>query len=82
MNNRKLREGVVSSDKMDRTVVVIESISYLHPVYKKRVKKNKKYVADNPNNEAKKGDVVQIEETRPLSKTKRWRVSQILKRGA
>jgi small subunit ribosomal protein S17 len=82
MSNRKIRQGVVVSDKMDQTVIVLEEQSFLHPVYKKRVKRRKKYVAHNPENEAKMGFVVKIEETRPISKTKRWRILEIIERGA
>ncbi len=77
-NNRKNREGLVISNKMDKTVVVQEERSVLHPVYKKRVKKFKKYYAHNEENNCNIGDKVSIIETRPLSKLKRWRVVEIL----
>jgi len=76
---RKTREGIVISDKMERTVVVKVERKVRDPLYKKIVKKSKKYMADNPNNEAKYGDFVEITETRPLSKNKCWRVSKIIK---
>lgn len=77
-NNRKIREGVVVSDKMDKTVVVAEVKMIMHPLYKKRVKNTKKYKAHDEKNICKTGDKVRIMETRPLSKEKRWRVVDIL----
>ncbi len=77
-NNRKIREGVVISDKMDKTVVVAEVRMIMHPLYKKRVKSTKKYKAHDEKNICKTGDKVRIMETRPLSKEKRWRVVDIL----
>ena len=77
-NERKVREGIVVSDKMDKTVVVLEETMRLHKIYKKRVKTSKKYKAHDENNECGIGDRVQIMETRPLSKDKRWRVVTIL----
>jgi small subunit ribosomal protein S17 len=79
-NNRKVRKGVVVSDKMDKTVVVKVETLKLHPKYHKYVKKGKKYVAHDEANECKSGDVVEIMETRPLSKTKRWRVVRVIER--
>lgn len=79
-NSRKVRKGVVVSDKMDKTVVVKVETLKLHPKYHKYVKKGKKYVAHDEVNECKSGDVVEIMETRPLSKTKRWRVVRIIER--
>jgi len=78
-NERKTREGVVVSDKMDKTVVVAEEIMALHPRYKKRVKFTNKYKAHDENNACKVGDKVLIMETRPLSKDKRWRIVEIIK---
>jgi len=75
---RKEKEGVVVSDKMDKTVVVSAESITTHPLYKKIIKKRKKFVADDPQNKAKKGNIVRIKETRPLSKTKRWQVVEIL----
>ncbi|BDU49532.1 30S ribosomal protein S17 [Haliovirga abyssi] len=77
-NDRKVREGVVVSDKMDKTVVVAEVRMIMHPLYKKRVKSTKKYKAHDEENICKTGDKVRIMETRPLSKDKRWRVVDIL----
>ena len=80
-NQRKERTGIVVSDKMDKTVTVLVERKVQHPLYKKVIKKSKKYMADNPNNEAREGDLVKIQETRPLSKNKCWRVSKILKKA-
>lgn len=77
-NERKIREGIVVSDKMDKTVVVAEETMKLHKLYKKRVKTTKKYKAHDELNQCKVGDKVRIMETRPLSKEKRWRVVEIL----
>ena len=80
-NDRKVREGIVVSDKMDKTVVVAEATMKLHKLYKKRVKSTKKYKAHDENNDCNVGDKVKIMETRPLSKDKRWRVVTILERA-
>lgn len=80
-NERKVREGVVVSDKMDKTVVVLEEKMVLHPLYKKRVKRSKKYKAHDENNACKVGDKVRIMETRPLSKDKNWRVVEIIEKA-
>lgn len=80
-NERKVREGVVVSDKMDKTVVVMEEKMILHPLYKKRVKKSRKYKAHDENNTCQTGDKVRIMETRPLAKTKNWRVVEIIEKA-
>ena len=80
-NERKVREGIVVSNKMDKTVVVLEETMRLHKIYKKRVKTSKKYKAHDEKNECGVGDRVQIMETRPLSKDKRWRVVTILEKA-
>ena len=80
-NERKVREGIVVSDKMDKTVVVLEETMRLHKIYKTRVKTSKKYKAHDEKNECGIGDRVQIMETRPLSKDKRWRVVTILEKA-
>ena len=80
-NERKVREGIVVSDKMDKTVVVLEETMRLHKIYKKRVKTSKRYKAHDENNECGVGDRVRIMETRPLSKDKRWRVVTILEKA-
>ncbi len=77
---RKIRTGVVVSDQNDKTVTVLVERQFAHPLYTKQVKKTKKYRAHDENNEYKTGDVVRITETRPLSKTKRWRVLELLER--
>ena len=77
--NRKIVQGVVTSDKMDKTISV--KISYLtqHPLYKKYIKRHTVYKAHDEQNTAKSGDLVEIQETRPLSKTKRWRLVRVVK---
>lgn len=78
---RKTRVGRVVSDKMDKTVVVAIVDNVRHPLYKKIVKRTIKFKAHDENNECKKGDKVQIIETRPLSKDKRWRVAKIVEKA-
>lgn len=78
---RKTRTGVVVSDKMNKTVVVMVERRYAHPLYGKQVTRSKKYHAHDENNEYHVGDVVRITETRPLSKLKRWRVSALVERA-
>ena len=80
-NLRKQRQGVVSSDKMDKTIVVATKFKEKHPIYGKFVSKTKKYHAHDENNDAHVGDTVLIMETRPLSKTKRWRLVQIVEKA-
>ncbi|HIE44407.1 MAG TPA: 30S ribosomal protein S17 [Candidatus Omnitrophica bacterium] len=75
---RKEKKGKVISDRMESTVVVEAQNLVFHPVYKKIIRKRKKFVAHNPENRAKEGDIVKIVESRPLSKTKRWKVVEIL----
>ncbi len=79
-HRRKSRVGVVTSDKSDKTVTVMVGRQFAHPLYGKQVKKTKKYHAHDEANECRQGDVVRIVETRPLSKTKRWRVAELLER--
>lgn len=78
---RKVRTGVVTSDKSDKTVTVRVERQLAHPLYGKQVRKIKKYQAHDEDNQYKEGDVVRITETRPLSKTKRWRVLELLERS-
>ena len=78
----KIRQGVVVSDKMDKTVVVRVERLVQHPVYKKYIRQRKKYKAHDPENRCKIGDVVAIVETRPLSREKRWLVRSIVKETA
>ena len=80
-NLRKERVGVVSSNKMDKTIVVAVKWKEKHPIYGKFVNKTKKYHAHDEKNECNIGDTVRLMETRPLSKTKRWRVVQIIERA-
>ncbi|MBX2846643.1 MAG: 30S ribosomal protein S17 [Saprospiraceae bacterium] len=80
-NLRKQRIGVVTSDKMDKTITVSVERKVKHPIYGKFVKKTKKYSAHDENNECNAGDTVRIMETRPLSKNKRWRLIEILERA-
>jgi small subunit ribosomal protein S17 len=75
---RKTKTGVVSSDKMDKTITVAVERKVKHPIYGKFVKKTTKFHAHDENNEARPGDVVKIMETRPLSKLKRWRLVEIV----
>lgn len=69
---KRILQGVVVSDKNDKTIVVLVERRLRHPVLKKTVRLSKKYHAHDEKNEAKNGDIVRIEETRPLSKQKRW----------
>jgi len=78
---RKTRVGVVVSDKMDKTVVVAVTRQFPHPLYKKIIKRTKRYKAHDEANTCGMGDVVRIAETRPLSKDKRWRVQTILEKA-
>jgi len=80
-NVRKERVGVVVSDAMDKTVVVSAERRITHPVYGKIMRRSKKYYAHDEKNEAKKGDKVVIAETRPMSKSKRWRLVEITARA-
>lgn len=80
-NDRKTRVGHVVSDKMDKTVVVAVETFVKHPLYKKRVKNTVKFKAHDENNDSHIGDTVEIMETRPLSKDKRWRVIEVLERA-
>ena len=75
---RKIREGIVVSNAMQKTIVVREDQHVLHPLYKKNIKKSKKYYVHDENSVAKLNDKVRIEETRPLSKTKRWRLVEVI----
>ena len=79
-NLRKERMGIVLSNKMDKTITVAVHFKEKHPIYGKFVKKTKKYTAHDENNECNIGDTVRIMETRPLSKTKRWRLVEIVER--
>ncbi|MCB0726440.1 MAG: 30S ribosomal protein S17 [Ignavibacteriae bacterium] len=77
---RKTRIGKVLSNKMDKTIIVSEEKKVIHPIYKKYYKKTTKFAAHDPNNTCDIGDKVKIMETRPLSKTKRWRLVEIVEK--
>lgn len=78
-NNRKSMEGVVVSDKMDKTRVVEVSRLVKHPFYEKVMKKSSKFAVHDEGNQSREGDLVEIMSTRPVSKTKRWRLVRIVK---
>ncbi|HAE88453.1 MAG: 30S ribosomal protein S17 [Clostridia bacterium] len=80
-NLRKSRVGIVVSDKMEKTIVVAVEVKYKHPLYKKTVRVTNKYKVHDEENAARIGDTVEITETRPLSKDKRWRLVEILARA-
>ncbi|MAY22401.1 MAG: 30S ribosomal protein S17 [Flavobacteriaceae bacterium] len=80
-NLRKERIGVVTSNKMEKSIVVSEVKKVKHPMYGKFVLKTKKYVAHDEKNDCNEGDTVKIMETRPLSKTKCWRLVEIIERA-
>ena len=80
-NLRKTRVGLVTSDKMDKTIVVSVTDNVKHPLYNKIVKRTYKLKAHDENNECNMGDTVKVMETRPLSKDKRWRVVEILEKA-
>ena len=80
-NLRKIKVGVVHSNKMDKTITVKVVRSMLHPKYGKFMKRSKKYFAHDEKNECNVGDLVRIMETRPLSKLKCWRLVEIIKKG-
>ena len=80
-NLRKTRVGIVTSDKMDKTIVVSIVDNVKHPLYKKIVKRTYKLKAHDENNDCKIGDRVRVMETRPLSKDKRWRLVEIVERA-
>jgi small subunit ribosomal protein S17 len=80
-NRRKVREGFVVSDKMDKTVVVVVEDRVKHPLYGKVLRRNSRLKAHDENNSCGVGDRVLLMETRPLSATKRWRVVEILERA-
>jgi len=78
---RKNRQGIVISDRMAKTIVVQIDEKVMHPVYKKYVRKRVKYKAHDETNDARRGDTVLIEECRPLSRDKRWRLKNIIERA-
>ena len=85
MSDRRIRKkmvGVVVSDKMDKTVVVVVNRLVQHPTYKKYIRQRAKFTAHDETNSVNVGDKVEIVQSRPLSRTKRWRVSKIVERQA
>jgi small subunit ribosomal protein S17 len=80
-NLKRTLTGMIVSDKMDKTVTVLIERKVKHPVLGKIIRVSKKYHAHNENNEFHQGDVVTIEETRPLSKTKTWRVAKLVEKA-
>jgi len=78
---RRTLQGVVVGDKADKTITVLVERRVMHPVYKKFIKRSKRYHAHDEANEANLGDTVRIVETRPLSKSKRWRVEEVVERA-
>ena len=81
VNPRKVREGIVVSDKMNSTLVVAVNERVSHPRYGKTVQRTKKLYVHDEKNEAKVGDKVRVQETRPLSKLKRWRLTEVVERA-
>ena len=80
-NLRKTRIGIITSDKMEKTITVVVECRVKHPLYGKFMKKTKKYHAHDEENTARIGDRVRIMETRPLSKSKRWRLVEVIERA-
>jgi small subunit ribosomal protein S17 len=80
-SNRKKLKGVVISDKMQKTAIIAVERKFRHPIYKKVVRVRKKYKAHNEENAAHIGDMVEMMETRPLSREKRWRIINIIKKA-
>ena len=80
-SRRKVRVGTVVSDKMDKTIVVKVETRKPHPLYGKIMRKSRKYVAHDEENQCGMGDLVRIMETRPLSKSKRWRLMEIVEKA-
>jgi small subunit ribosomal protein S17 len=80
-NKRRVKQGRVASNKMDKTIVVVSETRVPHPVYKKVVRQSRRYKAHDEQNTCNIGDVVRIQECRPLSKDKRWRLVEIVERA-
>jgi small subunit ribosomal protein S17 len=80
-NRRRVKQGRVASDKMDKTIVVVTETRVPHPVYKKVVRQSTRFKAHDETNDAKTGDLVRIQECRPMSRDKRWRLVEILERA-
>ena len=80
-NLRKQREGIVTSNKMNKTITIEVLRRVKHPIYGKYVKKSSKITAHDEKNQCKIGDLVRVMETKPISKTKRWRIVEIIERA-
>ncbi len=80
-NGRKVREGIVSSTKMDKTAIVTVVSRVRHPLYRKTLQRTSKLYVHDAGNDCREGDRVRVEETRPLSKLKRWRLLEIVERA-
>jgi small subunit ribosomal protein S17 len=80
-NRRRVKQGRVASDKMDKTIIVVTETRVPHPVYKKVVRQSTRFKAHDEQNEAKAGDLVRIQECRPMSRDKRWRLVEVLERA-
>jgi small subunit ribosomal protein S17 len=80
-NRRRIKQGRVASDKMDKTIVVVTETRVPHPVYKKVVRQSSRFKAHDETNDAKTGDLVRIQECRPMSRDKRWRLVEIVERA-
>jgi small subunit ribosomal protein S17 len=80
-NRRRIKQGRVKSDKMDKTIVVVTERRVPHPVYKKVVRQSTRFKAHDELNDAKLGDLVRIQECRPMSRDKRWRLVEIVERA-
>ena len=81
LTHKMIKQGVVVSDKNDKTIVVKVQRQFIHPLYKKTVRRHKKFMAHDENNEAREGDVVQIMEHRPLSSRKRWILHKVVEKS-
>ena len=81
VNRRRVKQGRVASDKMDKTIVVVTETRVPHPVYRKVVRQSTRFKAHDEKNDAKTGDLVRIQECRPMSRDKRWRLVEILERA-
>jgi len=81
VNHKMIKQGVVVSDKSDKTIVVRVQRQFIHPLYKKTVRRHKKFMAHDELNDAHEGDVVEIMESRPMSARKRWTLHRIVERS-
>lgn len=79
-SRKKINQGIVVSDKNEKTIVVKVERQFIHPLYKKTVRRHKKFMAHDENNEAQEGDIVQIAEYRPMSARKRWILHKVVER--